>query len=180
MWCGREMQVCSHHRLRGAVVRDPQVPGRTAHAAAGGVPGGAARAGAGEQRAHDAADQLLHEAEGEGEAARLHLLRPSRWAPLFSFTAGIHFDIEMAVEVLRRAQCFEEALHLSKKHNLFTTFLRIQIEDKQDFRAAIDYIRYAPHQSSSVGRCPPNSPLRRCNSTAASSSPTTASKPPTC
>ena len=38
----------------------------------------------------------------------------------------------MAIEVLRRAQCFEEALHLSKKHNLFTTFLRIQIEDKQE------------------------------------------------
>ena len=38
----------------------------------------------------------------------------------------------MAIEVLRRAQCFEEALHLSKKHNLFTTYLRIQIEDKQE------------------------------------------------
>ncbi len=86
----------------------------------------------------------------------------------------------MAIEVLRRAQCFEEALHLSKKHNLFTTFLRIQIEDKQDFRAAIDYIQYARQPPSSVGRCPPSSPPRRCNSTAANSSPTTASRPPIC
>ena len=61
---------------------------------------------------------------------------------IYSDQAGIHFDIEMAIEVLRRAQCFEEALHLSKKHHLFTTFLRIQIEDKQDLRAATDYIKY--------------------------------------
>ena len=49
----------------------------------------------------------------------------------------------MAVEVLRRASCYEEALHLSKKHKLCTTFLKIQIEDKQDYRAALDYIVYA-------------------------------------
>lgn len=35
----------------------------------------------------------------------------------------------MAVEVLRKASCFEEALHLSKKHGLYASYLRMQIED---------------------------------------------------
>ena len=49
----------------------------------------------------------------------------------------------MAVEVLRRASCYEEARHMDIKEKLFTTFLKIQIEDKQDYRAALDYIVYA-------------------------------------
>ena len=48
----------------------------------------------------------------------------------------------MAVEVLRRASCYEEALHLSKKHHLFMTYLRIELEDQQQYDEALAYIKY--------------------------------------
>lgn len=69
------------------------------------------------------------------EKEKLHLF-------IYSDQAGIHFDIAMAVEVLRKASCYEEALHLSKKHNLFTTYLKIELEDRQNYHEALDYIKY--------------------------------------
>lgn len=61
---------------------------------------------------------------------------------IYSDHAGIHFDVGMAVEVLRNAGCFEEALHLSKKHNLFMNHLKILIEDMQCYNDALDYIMF--------------------------------------
>ena len=68
------------------------------------------------------------------EKEKLHLF-------IYSDQAGIHFDIEMAVEVLRKASCYEEALHLSKKHHLFMTYLRIELEDQQQYNEALAYIK---------------------------------------
>ena len=68
------------------------------------------------------------------EKEKLHLF-------IYSDQAGIHFDIEMAVEVLRKASCYEEALHLSKKHHLFMTYLRIELEDQQQYDEALAYIK---------------------------------------
>lgn len=62
-------------------------------------------------------------------------------AALAASHVGISFDTEMAVKVLLGASCFEEAIHLSKKHNLFTTFLLIQIEYREDYEAALAYIQ---------------------------------------
>ena len=99
---------------------------------------------------------------------------------IYSDQAGIHFDIEMAIEVLRRAQCFEEALHLSKKHHLFTTFLRIQIEDKQDLRAATDYIKYCFFFHFNAGPFPLSLLPQPCSYTVDNFLPITASKQPIC
>ena len=55
----------------------------------------------------------------------------------------------MAVEVLRKASCFEEALHLSKKHGLYASYLRMQIEDRQNYREALEYIQQLPGELAS-------------------------------
>ena len=55
----------------------------------------------------------------------------------------------MAVEVLRKASCYEEALHLSKKHGLHTAYLRMQIEDRQDYKDALEYIEQLPTELAS-------------------------------
>ena len=98
---------------------------------------------------------------------------------IYSDHAGIHFDVEMAVEVLRNAGCYEEALHLSKKHQLFMNHLRILIEDMQCFHDALAYIKYATLSRSPVDPCPANWPPQPSSSTARSFSLISASTPPT-
>lgn len=99
---------------------------------------------------------------------------------IYSDHAGLHFDVEMAVEVLRNAGCYEEALHLSKKHQLFMNHLRILIEDKRSYTDALAYIKFLSRLCfHSSDRCPANSPPRRFSSTERSSSPTSASTQPT-
>lgn len=51
--------------------------------------------------------------------------------------------------MLRKASCFEEALHLSKKHGLYAAYLRMQIEDQQNYREALEYIQQLPGELAS-------------------------------
>ena len=59
------------------------------------------------------------------------------------FTAsslGFHFDTKTAITVLRKASCFEEALHLSKTPEFYTDHLLMQIEDVHDYEGALTFI----------------------------------------
>lgn len=99
---------------------------------------------------------------------------------IYSDHAGIHFDVEMAVEVLRNAGCYEEALHLSKKHQLFMNHLRILIEDMQSFHDALAYIKYPRFSlDSGLDRFLASSLPPHFNSTEKSFFPISALKPPT-
>lgn len=49
------------------------------------------------------------------------------------------FDVEIAIKVCRQASS-EDALLLAKKHAKHEWYLRIQIEDKAEFKEALEYI----------------------------------------
>lgn len=53
---------------------------------------------------------------------------------------SIKFDVEIAIKVLRDAGSYELALYLAKKHQKHEFFFRIQIEDRSDSLAAIEYL----------------------------------------
>nr|CAD7588133.1 unnamed protein product [Timema genevievae] len=51
----------------------------------------------------------------------------------------VDFDVEIAIKVCRQASS-EDALMLAKKHGLHDWYLKIQIEDKENYKEALDYI----------------------------------------
>ncbi|XP_034252535.1 vacuolar protein sorting-associated protein 11 homolog [Thrips palmi] len=51
----------------------------------------------------------------------------------------VDFDVEIAIKVCRQAST-EDALLLAQKHGMHDWYLKIQIEDRADFKQALDYI----------------------------------------
>lgn len=51
----------------------------------------------------------------------------------------VDFDVEIAIKVCRQASP-EDALLLAQKHGRHECYLRIQIEDKQEYKKALEYI----------------------------------------
>lgn len=49
------------------------------------------------------------------------------------------FDVEIAIKVCRQAST-EDALLLAQKHGMHDWYLKIQIEDRADFKQALEYI----------------------------------------
>ncbi len=49
-------------------------------------------------------------------------------------------QVETAIKVLRQASYFEHALYLAEKHNEHNWYLKILLEDAQDYQKAIDCI----------------------------------------
>ncbi|XP_063692453.1 vacuolar protein sorting-associated protein 11 homolog [Bolinopsis microptera] len=56
----------------------------------------------------------------------------------------LNFDVETAIKVCRQATYFDDAAYLAKKFNQYDWYVHIQIEDKQDYRTALDYINELP------------------------------------
>ena len=52
----------------------------------------------------------------------------------------LKFDVEAAINALRAAGYYEEALFLARKHSKHDGYLRLQLHDRHDFKAALDYI----------------------------------------
>ncbi|KAK9896216.1 hypothetical protein P389DRAFT_76246 [Cystobasidium minutum MCA 4210] len=51
------------------------------------------------------------------------------------------FDLETAINVCRQAGYFEHAVYLAKTYNQPEEYLRIQIEDREEWKDAVEYIR---------------------------------------
>lgn len=51
----------------------------------------------------------------------------------------VDFDVEIAIKVCRQASP-EDALLLAQKHGKHEWYLRIQIEDKREYRKALEYM----------------------------------------
>lgn len=51
----------------------------------------------------------------------------------------VDFDVEIAIKVCRQAST-EDALLLAQKHGMHDWYLKIQIEDRSDFKQALEYI----------------------------------------
>lgn len=51
------------------------------------------------------------------------------------------FDLQTAIRVCRQAGYFEHASYLAKKYERHEDYLRIQIEDAENYRDALDYVR---------------------------------------
>lgn len=56
-------------------------------------------------------------------------------------TDELPFDLETAIRVCRQAGYFEHASYLAKKYERHEDYLRIQIEDAQNYRDALAYVR---------------------------------------
>ncbi|CAM1311822.1 VPS11 (predicted), partial [Pycnogonum litorale] len=52
----------------------------------------------------------------------------------------VDFDVEIAIKVCRQAGFYSHALCLAEKHQQHEWYLKIQIEDHQDYILALDYI----------------------------------------
>jgi len=50
------------------------------------------------------------------------------------------FDVDTAIKVCRQAKYYDHALSLSKKFKKHEWFLKIQLEDKKEYKIALDYI----------------------------------------
>lgn len=59
---------------------------------------------------------------------------------IYDEKSGTQYDVVTAIDVLRRAGCFAEALHLAKKNQLSEMYVKIQLEDNEDFLDALNYI----------------------------------------
>lgn len=66
------------------------------------------------------------------------------WNPLsfsvFPQKSDAQFDAEIAIKVCRNSQLFKEALFLAEKHELTDYYLKIQLENLENFDDAIRYI----------------------------------------
>ena len=52
----------------------------------------------------------------------------------------VDFDVETAIKVCRQAGYHQHALFLAEKHAQHDWYLKIQLEDIQDFQQALTYI----------------------------------------
>jgi hypothetical protein len=55
--------------------------------------------------------------------------------------AELPFDLDTAIRVCRQAGFFEHATYLAKKYGRHEDYLRIQIEDAQEWDDALSYLR---------------------------------------
>jgi sugar phosphate isomerase/epimerase len=51
------------------------------------------------------------------------------------------FDLETVIRVCRQAGYFDHAVYLAKRYGQHEEYLRIQIEDREDWKDAVAYIR---------------------------------------
>lgn len=58
------------------------------------------------------------------------------------------FDVETAIRVCRQGKYYDHALKLARKYQEHDWFLKIQLEDKRDFRTALAYIASLPQESA--------------------------------
>lgn len=58
-----------------------------------------------------------------------------------SSTGELPFDLETAIRVCRQAGYFDHAVYLAKTYNQQEEYLRIQIEDREQWEDAVSYIR---------------------------------------
>ncbi|XP_075696250.1 vacuolar protein sorting-associated protein 11 homolog [Rhinoderma darwinii] len=66
----------------------------------------------------------------------------------------VHFDVEIAIKVLRQAGYHSHALYLAEKHAHHEWYLKIQLEDIKDFQEALRYIGRLPFpQAESNMKC---------------------------
>ena len=67
---------------------------------------------------------------------------------LFIQDSGLKFDVKTAIEVCRQANYYSNALFLAKKHKKHSLYLKIQLEDEQNFQEALHYIWALPFQKA--------------------------------
>jgi hypothetical protein len=60
------------------------------------------------------------------------------------------FDLQTAIRVCRQAGYFEHASYLAKKYERHEDYLRIQIEDAENYRDALSYLRRLGLESVSL------------------------------
>jgi Tfp pilus assembly protein PilF len=60
------------------------------------------------------------------------------------------FDLETAIRVCRQAGFFEHATYLAKKYRKHEEYLRIQIEDAEEYKDALQYLRSLGPEAVSV------------------------------
>ncbi|XP_068096951.1 vacuolar protein sorting-associated protein 11 homolog isoform X1 [Hyperolius riggenbachi] len=66
----------------------------------------------------------------------------------------VHFDVEIAIKVLRQAGYHSHALYLAEKHAHHEWYLKIQLEDIKNFQEALRYIGRLPFsQAESNMKC---------------------------
>uniref|UniRef100_A0A8C5PSQ7 Vacuolar protein sorting-associated protein 11 homolog n=1 Tax=Leptobrachium leishanense TaxID=445787 RepID=A0A8C5PSQ7_9ANUR len=66
----------------------------------------------------------------------------------------VHFDVEIAIKVLRQAGYHSHALYLAEKHAHHEWYLKIQLEDIKNFHEALRYIGRLPFpQAESNMKC---------------------------
>jgi hypothetical protein len=59
----------------------------------------------------------------------------------FLMTENIEFDIDTAIKVLRQSGYYKQALKLSEKHAKHDDYLKIQLENSNNYLDAIEYIK---------------------------------------
>lgn len=64
------------------------------------------------------------------------------------------FDLDTAIRVCRQAGYFEHAAYLAKRYERHEDYLRIQIEDAENFRDALTYLRKLGPAAVRVTRSP--------------------------
>lgn len=60
---------------------------------------------------------------------------------------ALPFDLETAIRVCRQAGFFEHATYLARKYGKHEEYLRIQIEDAEEYKDALKYLRSLGHEA---------------------------------
>ncbi|XP_054853684.1 vacuolar protein sorting-associated protein 11 homolog isoform X2 [Eublepharis macularius] len=60
----------------------------------------------------------------------------------------VHFDVEIAIKVLRQAGCYSHAVYLAEKHAHHEWYLKIQLEDIKNYQEALHYIGRLPFEQA--------------------------------
>jgi len=60
----------------------------------------------------------------------------------------VDFDVDIAINVCRKAGYFKHALSLAEKHNKHDLYLKIQLDDQKDYREALTYISKLSNEES--------------------------------
>ena len=66
----------------------------------------------------------------------------------FLMTENIEFDIDTAIKVLRQSGFYKQALNLSEKHGKHDDYLKIQLENSNNYLDALDYIKKLSNQEA--------------------------------
>lgn len=135
-----------HHWKTGAILRHKEIPGRAEDPQPDSISASPAQAVISQCRPHHTITELLHQAEGQLEAGRVHKgendssFSPgiSNYTPTLmcscsvfeqSSESEVHFDVEIAIKVLRQAGYHSHAVFLAEKHMHHEWYLKIQLED---------------------------------------------------